>query len=194
MTDNSLKSELFSLQRDLYFNEIKVRSQKNATPAVEFHSLFREGSLSEPEKFHLWSWTEGWPHSQHPSFLWFSILVFLCSHEFPIPLYRGVLTHLFCDWIHTRALDLWEESAKRRHRLQWVRAKLCSVYSFLKLFLLMYRFFLHFQVLWVLLFLGVQGLPSLKGVLSCQGCLTHQWQEEASFFLHRPQAPHEFLP
>ena len=57
----------------------KVRGWKNATPA-EFHFLFRKGSLGlcrslvKHKNFHLLSWTEDWPHSQHPFFLWFSIL------------------------------------------------------------------------------------------------------------------------
>lgn len=115
-------------------------------------------------------------------FLWFSIL--------SVPLLMLILSSfiqssLFCDWRQERALDLWEEDADRGHRLQWVRTKLCSIYKlqFLKSCLHMSRFFLHFYILWGLLFLGVLGLLCLKRVLSCRRCLTWQCQEEVSFFL-----------
>lgn len=117
--------------------------------------LFKGRSLATLEKFHLWSWTDGWPPSHHLCFSLVSVPVVPLIHINPQLLCaEESLTHLL--WLDPGTLGLWEKGAERGTQASVSEeTKLCSVYSFLKLFQLMYRFFLHLEVLW-----GLSSLTS----------------------------------
>lgn len=92
----------FSPKRSVFI-EIKVRSWKNTTPAVEFHSTFGEGSMGMCRRLvDAWevsplSWTEGWPPSPPPFFLWFSILGVPLLTLIPNSFVQRVSDRLFYD-------------------------------------------------------------------------------------------------